>query len=194
MKLGGVFKKITHKRINTLLSLVLLLLAGYIILWPFLPSLNWWVRFEAPVISAITKPRVERAEVPDTNTLVMPALGLSEQILEGPGIETVNKGVWRRPNTSTPDQGSNTVLVGHRFTYAGNSVFYNLDKVKVGDEITLYWYQKPYLYKVDQVVTVPSEAVSVEALTTDPVLTLYTCTPLLTAKDRLVIRARLVNE
>lgn len=176
---------------NVLLSFVLIILAAYIIVWPFLPSISWWAQHDAPVISAIARPTSNRQQIPDTNTLIIPALGLQEAILEGDSEYTVNGGVWRRPKSSTPAAGSNTVLVGHRFTYSGKSVFYNLDKVKTGDEILVYWDEKAYTYKVESAIVLPPEAVEVEAPTDDSVLTLYTCTPLLTAKDRLVVRARL---
>jgi sortase A len=190
MEFLAVAKKITNRRLNTLLSLVLLLQALYILVWPFLPGITWWVRHDVPIVSGLTAPKVDVALVPEENTLIIPSLGLKEKIHEGPDISAVNRGVWRRPQSSTPIQGSNTVLVGHRFTYDGVSVFYNLDKVKVGDEIVVYWQQEPHRYKVDQIVVVPPEAVEAEAPTVDSVLTLYTCTPLLTAKDRLVVRAR----
>lgn len=191
MTLGNVAKKLTHRRINVLLSVILLLLAGYILIWPFLPSLSWWARHDAPVISAIARPSVKIEAIPDTNTLVIPSLGLREEVFEGESEYTVNRGVWRRPKSSTPATGSNTVLVGHRFTYSGKSVFYNLDKINTGDEILVYWDDKAYSYKVESSIVLPPEAVEVEAPTDDSVLTLYTCTPLLTAKDRLVVRARL---
>jgi sortase A len=130
--------------------------------------------------------------IPSENTLIIKSLGMREKIFEGESIYTVNRGVWRRPHTSTPDQGGNTVMVGHRFTYSGQSVFYNLDKVKQGDEITVFWNSKAYTYVVDGIGVVPPEAVEVEAPTAEPRLTLYTCAPLLTAKDRLVIRAKLL--
>lgn len=181
------------RRFNALLSVVLILLALYIIVWPFLPSLTWWARHDAPVISAIAKPNVKTEAIPDTNTLVVPSLDMREVVHEGESEYTVNLGVWHRPKSSNPENGSNTVLVGHRFTYSGESVFYNLDKVKVGDDILLYWNKKPYAYKVESTIVLPPEAVEVEAPTEGSVLTLYTCTPLLTAKDRLVVRARLVQ-
>jgi sortase A len=84
-------------------------------------------------------------------------------------------------------------LVGHRFTYAGAAVFYNLDKVKSGDQIIVYWHGKAYEYKVFNISQVSPNKASVEAPTNESILTLYTCTPLLTAKDRLVIQAVLEN-
>lgn len=186
-----VAKKVTHPRINNCLAVFLCVLSGYIIAWPFLPSLNWWANHSIPVVSARINPVINVEAIPDTNTLVIPGLSLREEILEGSGIETVNRGVWRRPLTSTPDSGGNTVLVGHRFTYSGKSVFYNLDKVRVGDEIRLYWNNKEYIYITEEIQVVSPDSSVVEAETSEPRLTLYTCTPLLTAKDRLVVKAKL---
>ena len=182
---------ITLRRINSELTGILFVLAFYIIAWPFLPGLTWWIRHDAPVLASITTPRISQ-EIPVEDTLIINSLGLKEKIYEGESVYTVNQGVWRRPNTSTPDRGGNTVLVGHRFTYSGQSVFYNLDKIKQDDEITVYWKSKPYSYRVYEISVVPPTATYVEQPTSDEILTLYTCAPLLTARDRLVIKAKLL--
>jgi sortase A len=124
--------------------------------------------------------------------LIIPALNMREDIHEG-DIRALRLGVWRLPHTSTPDAGGNTVLVGHRFTYRGEAVFYHLDKVHEGDPLTLHWHGKIYTYKVAAIKTVPPTEVSIEANTDQPLLTIYTCTPLWTAKNRLVIQARPVE-
>jgi sortase A len=108
-------------------------------------------------------------------------------------MRSLRLGVWHLPYTSTPDKGGNTVLVGHRFTYAGPAVFYHLDKVQVGDDVTMQWQNKTYTYTVTEVKVVPPTETSVEANTKDPQLTIYTCTPLWTAKNRLVIVAKPVG-
>ncbi len=183
----------TLRKINIGLSVFLLLLGLYIMLWPLLPAINWWLKHDAPIISSPVSISVSVGDlnIPTENTLVLPALDLQEKILEGESVATVNRGIWRRPSSSTPDKASNTVLVGHRFTYSGHAVFYNLDKVKRDDPIIVYWSGKPYYYKVFSVSVVPPETVSVEAPTDQSVLTLYTCAPLWSAKDRLVIQASL---
>jgi sortase A len=83
--------------------------------------------------------------------------------------------------------------VGHRFTYAGPAVFYFLDKIQLKDKIYVDWQQKRYIYEVQNIKEVPPTALSVHAATNKPVLTLYTCTPLLTAKNRLVITSKLLE-
>ena len=176
-----------------MLSVVLVVLAAYIIVWPFLPTVTWWVQHEAPIVSSSPKVDLSALRPQQQNTLVIPALGMTEQIHDGAGVETLNKGVWRRPASSSPDKQSNTVLSGHRFTYSGKSVFYYLDKVKVDDQIYIFWEGKRYLYEVTNLLEVSPDRVEVEAPTSQPLLTVYTCTPVWSAKNRFVIQAKLVG-
>ena len=69
---------------------------------------------------------------------------LDQPILEGRDTYAVlNHGILRWPASSTPDKGGNTVLIGHRFTYSHpQGVFYYLDKVKVGDKLSVAWGNK----------------------------------------------------
>ncbi|HZM63945.1 MAG TPA: sortase, partial [Candidatus Saccharimonadales bacterium] len=60
--------------------------------------------------------------------------------------------------------------------------------------IFLYWEQTKYHYKVQEVFVVKPTAVEVESATDEDVLTLYTCTPLWSGRDRLVIRAVLQGD
>lgn len=183
---------ISLRRGNDFLSLIIVVLALYIIVVPFLPSIDWWVRYQAPVISSAPTVDITGSR-PTGNTLVIPALGMSQAIHEGQYASTLSKGVWHRPATSTPDKQSNTVLSGHRFTYSGKSVFYYLDKIKVGDPVYVYWDGKQYHYEVTQLLEVSPDAGSIEDATNEPRLTIYTCTPLWSAKNRLVIQAKLIE-
>ncbi len=191
-----------HIRLRTLnncLTAVVALLALYIIAAPFWPQITWWVRHDTPVSRITTHVSVNTGTTPPPvatvqgDRLIIPALDMQEDIHEG-NLSALRLGVWRLPHTSSPDKGGNTVLVGHRFTYSGAAVFYHLDKVQVGDPITLNWHGKVYRYEVTSIKVVPPTEVSVEANTKEPLLTIYTCTPLLTAKDRLVIQATPIEE
>lgn len=84
-------------------------------------------------------------------------------------------------------------MAGHRFTYSGKAVFYYLDKVAINDNMTLYWQGKRYDYVVTSVNVVPPTDAKLVAPTDTPTLTIYTCTPLWSAKDRLVITAKLAE-
>lgn len=185
-----------HRKLNTALTLIVVVLGLYISLSPFVPQMGWWFRHRHPAYSmgtakTVPPPTENHAPFPIDNLLVIPRLEMREVIHTGSSLAELNKGAWLIPHTSTPDQNSNSVIVGHRFTYVGSGVFYFLDKVEMGDTITIYWQQKEYTYKVGSIKVVPPTEISVEAPTDKPQLTLYTCTPLWTAKNRLVITADL---
>lgn len=179
----------TLRRFNNGLSLLVVLLAAYILLWPLLPEIRWWLKHDAPIVSSSPSANVPVEPIPSENTLVIPRMDLRQPILDGSGIDTVNRGIWRRPLTSTPSELGNTVLVGHRFTYQGASIFYHLDKLALGDNILIYWQGKAYNYKVSTIKIVFPNDANVEASTAERQLTLYTCTPLWTSAQRLVVIA-----
>lgn len=188
--------KLTLRLFNDALTIIVIVLALYIIVTPFLPQATFWVREKSPVRGLASK-RDDVARQADSgvtgNMLFIPALGLSEQIHEG-SAEKLKHGVLHRSHTSTPDHSGNTVFVGHRFMYYVRGVFYHLDKVNEGDDILIHWNGKKYAYRVVETFVVPADRVSIEQQTDKAVLTLYTCTPLWSAKDRLVVRALLIEE
>lgn len=188
---------LTLKRFNDGLGIVILLLAAYIFFLPFVPQLGWWAKHSLPLVSkpvTLSVP-VHKLPIPKDNRLVIPALDLDVPIVEGQTEAALNKGgVWLRPNGSTPDKGGNTVMAGHRFSYtAPRGPFYFLDKVKPGDQIVVYWHGKAYIYEAESRAEVPPTDGAVEAATPDSRLTLYTCTPLWSLKDRLVVVAQRVE-
>lgn len=185
----------THRLVNNYLAALVVLLAAYIFILPFLPAVTWWVQHDAPVIG--TKPATVLAAddpIPAENTLVIPKIGLRTPVHSGPDIASLNKGVWHIPDSSTPDGDGNTVMAGHRFTYGGNAIFYNLDKLTASDTLYVYWQGQRYEYIISAIRVVPPTDTSLVQQTGAPMLTIYTCTPLWSAKDRLVISAQLVME
>lgn len=125
------------------------------------------------------------------NKIIIPSIKLDKKINEGKNLAAANTGPWRLPYTSTPKDGGNTVIIGHRFSYVNPAAasFYMLDGVKLKDKIYVIYDHKMYQYKVVDIKVVPPSEISVEAKTDKPRLTLYTCTPLWTATHRLVITA-----
>lgn len=178
---------------NRVLLALIIVCNAYILLSPLWPQISF------AIDSKITKP--VKINIGDDNNLgtidrsynhlVIPKLQLDEKIHEGTAPETAHLGAWRRPQTSTPGQGNNTVIVGHRFTYDGPSIFYHLDKLKPDDEMLVVYGGKLYLYKVDESKIVSPDTVDVEAPTDSELLTIYTCHPLWSVKQRLVVTAKL---
>jgi sortase A len=185
----------SHRRFNDGLTVVVIAFGIYLIAAPFWPRIQWWLHPPTPIaaqqVVAKTESTSAGAQIPDENLLIIPRLGMKEEIHDGSSIAELRKGAWLLPATSQPDQKSNTVIIGHRFTYAGPAVFYFLDKVQTGDSIVIDWHGSEYTYEVSSIKEVPPTQTSVEAATSDAQLTLYTCTPLWTASHRLVIVAPL---
>lgn len=193
-------------KINNVLFVGTLLLGLYIVVGPFAPdvffalhplqkSMKKFLGIEQAQTMVLNRTVGRPAEpVPEQNTLVIPKIDVNGIVYEGTSVNTLEKGIWHRPKSSTPDKGSNTVLVAHRFLYtSGPNTFYHLDKIKVNDEFTLYWNQKKYQYKVFETKVVPPTAFDIEAPTQDSIVTLWTCTPVFTATNRLVVRAKLIE-
>ena len=185
-----------HK-FNHGLTAVAMLLGVYIVLSPLLPSILYQLhrpQLAASSVVQVTPQKIPAAApIPDNLELKIPRLNMTETIHTGSSIYELSKGVWLVPKTSTPDAASNTVIIGHRFTYAGPAVFYFLDKIQVNDRITIDWQHKEYTYQVSEIKVVPPTDIAVQNASNKAQLTLYTCTPLLTAKNRLVITAPLVG-
>lgn len=179
------------RQINWLLLAGIVLANGYVILTPFVPQVTYQVATVFSEPQKVNTPEA-RAEISrDTDHVVIPKIGLDEKIWFGDNEKLVNKGVWHIPHSSTPDQGSNTVLVGHRFSYKDAAVFYHLDKLEAGDPIVVAYQGKLYAYKVNGKRIVKPTEVSVEDPSEIEKLTLYTCHPLWSTRERLVITADL---
>ena len=189
------------RKLNYIMAAVIIIIDGYIAVSPLLPQFDLWRRRHAsaavaglPYQTKLDKNspiEIKRKPIPQDDRLVIPALAIDQKILSGKNPYIVNLGVWARPNTSTPPKGSNTVLVAHRFTYRGASIFYNLGNLKKGDKVVVYWSGKEYDYTVNANKIVNGSDLSVEDPTKNTELTLYTCTPLWTAhpKYRIVVTA-----
>lgn len=187
-------------RVNTFLLVLILAINAYLIGMPFVPALLFSIqkhgrieqRLEQKIHAPAPTSTDASGEADQPNRLIIPAMLYDHVINEGKTMAALHTGPWRRPNTSTPALGGNTVIAGHRFTYTNpRGTFYYLDKVHVGDEIGVLWQNKMYRYRVTITEVVPPNDLAIEAPTTDAQLTLYTCTPLWLPKNRLVVIAQL---
>ncbi len=191
-----IIKGVKLSKINNLLLVLIILVNGYVIVAPAVPALIFgWQNHQGKQRQLTRAIHPAKTNQPQPNHIIIPSMLLNQPILEGSiaqQYKVLNNGIWRFPHSSTPDKGGNTVLIGHRFTYTNpRGIFYFLNKVKVNDEIGVWWNNKEYSYKVVTVAEVRPTDTAIEANTTNPELTLFTCTPLWLPKDRLVIVAGL---
>lgn len=111
-------------------------------------------------------------------------------VVEGTGASALRAGAGHYPNTPLPGEEGNVAIAGHRTTYG--KPFANLDRLKVGDEIFLETPVGKYTYRVTKdPFPVAANDFSVIAQTPGHTLTLTTCHPKGSARQRLVIKAEL---
>jgi len=193
---------ITLRKFNNVLSLIVAGIGLYIALAPFLPVILFTFQDKSPEASAPYSGQLAKSEgssatasIPDDNRLVIPSIQIDEPILEGDNIGLITDGgTWRRPNTANPTELNNTVIVGHRWYGDNVSTFYHLDKVQVGQKMAIYWEGEEIVYEVSEKKIVDATAVEIEGETDEKQLTIYTCDPVWTAKNRLVIVAKPVSD
>lgn len=154
----------------------------------------------APYDPIRPKVSIAKLKVAPSNQLIISQLGLVLPIHEG-DKSVLEKGIWHRfPERGNPHNGGNFILAGHRFVMGATpgetihrSPLYHVDQLKTGDDIYVDWTGKRYKYKITRIYSVKPNAVSIEAPSAEPKLTLYTCTSGGAADGRVVIEAKLVN-
>jgi len=141
--------------------------------------------FEALPTSAPSKP-----DIGDGMALIeIPKIEVKQVVVEGVEVEDLKKGPGHYPTTSLPGEQGNVVISGHRTTYG--APFYRLDELKVGDEIRLSDRETTYVYRVTETKIVRPGDLTVVVPTEDARLTLATCNPRFSARQRLIVVAAL---
>lgn len=125
--------------------------------------------------------------------IVMPDIEVDVVVVEGTSASALRAGAGHYPATPLPCEIGNVAIAGHRTTYG--RPFHNVDRLKVGSEITLVTPIGSCTYAVsrDPFVVSPQQT---EILANTPdaaTLTLTTCHPKGSARQRLVISATLIR-
>ncbi len=121
----------------------------------------------------------------------MPTLGVDKIVVAGVAKTDLKKGPGHYPETPMPGQLGNAAIAGHRTTFG--QPFYDVDKLAVGDEIILTTLEGRFVYRVTGKSIVSPSDYQVIA-TSDPTratLTLTSCHPKYTARERIIITAEL---
>jgi sortase A len=117
----------------------------------------------------------------------IPKIGLSQAVVAGVSREHLKDGPGHYPGTALPGFRGNVVISGHRTTYT--QPFFDLDLLGAGDAIVIDTPAGSYRYLAESSHVVSPDDVSLLAATDRPVLTLTTCTPKGTARQRLIVVA-----
>ena len=100
-------------------------------------------------------------------------------------------GPGHMPGTALPGQPGNAVISGHRTTYG--RPFFDFDQLVPGDRIEIETAIGLHVYEVDDSFIVEPTEVWVTEDKPGGWLTLTTCNPKFSARERLIITARLVQ-
>jgi len=126
--------------------------------------------------------------------IIIPAIDVDVVVVEGVSPSALRAGAGHYPSTPLPCEDGNVAIAGHRTTYG--RPFHNLDLLEVGDEITLETPIGSCTYAVNESspLIVRPDDISVLESTPEPTLTLTTCHPKGSARQRLIIKATRVED
>jgi len=142
--------------------------------------------------------------IPAAATITIPKINVSapvvyeQSVAEAQVQKALENGVDHYGNTPAPGDGGNAVFFGHSsndWWEPGNFkfVFVLLDKLAPGDRFSIDYQSKRYTYEVTGSRIVLPTDLSVLTQTSEPTVTLITCTPPGTALKRLVVTAKQVD-
>jgi sortase A len=121
----------------------------------------------------------------------IPAIGVSEYVVEGTDTGDLRKGPGHYPDTPLPGDRGTSAIAGHRTTYG--APFRDIDDLKPGNVIRVDMPDGRFVYRVEDVRIVDDQDLSV----LEPVgyrrLMLSACHPLYSAAERVIVFARQVR-
>ena len=149
--------------------------------------------------NAVTQPAEPISFFPETSPeigteigrIVISAVELDLVVFQGVDRATLKRGPGHMSWTPMPGQVGNTVLSGHRVT--NGQPFFNLHLLVPGDEIEVETVTGIHTYVVRETLVVLPTDVWVTNTRPGAWLTLTTCNPQFSARERLVIVAELVD-
>ncbi|MBI4091094.1 MAG: class E sortase [Candidatus Komeilibacteria bacterium] len=140
-------------------------------------------------------PEVQPASISASqNHLIIPRMGVDADVIHDDTDAALLKGLWHIPGSAFPGQNGNIVISAHRWLHKppNPTTFYSIDKIQVGDPIYYDYEGSRYEYKVTKHFIVNPEDVYILDQDENK-LTLFTCTPLYSTKQRYVVNAELVS-
>lgn len=137
--------------------------------------------------------------------LEMPAIDVSQTVVEGVGTAELNRGPGHYPSCRSgfippfctefeevwPGEDGRVIISGHRTTYG--APFFNLDRLEAGDEIITRTKWGVFTYEVTEKRIVPPDSLAIAIQNDEPEIVLTTCNPKFSAAQRLIVFATLVS-
>jgi sortase A len=121
----------------------------------------------------------------------IPAIGVSEYVVEGTDTGDLRKGPGHYPETPLPGDPGTSAIAGHRTTYG--APFRNIDDLRRGQVIRLDMPDGRFVYRVEETKIVDDQDLSVLEPVGHRRLMLSACHPLYSAAERVIVFARQVR-
>jgi sortase A len=121
----------------------------------------------------------------------IPAIGVSEYVVEGTDTGDLRKGPGHYPDTPLPGDPGTSAIAGHRTTYG--APFRDIDDLKPGHVIRVDMPDGRFVYRVERVKIVDDQDLSVLQPVGYRRLMLSACHPLYSAAERVIAFARQVR-
>jgi sortase A len=137
---------------------------------------------------------------PPATRLVIPALGIDAPVVEVPitnktwDVSPLTYEIAHLGGTANPGEKNNMVLAGHVTLKRGAGPFLNLESLEPGDMAIVYAGEQAYTYRLASKRYIGPTDVSIAYPTSDPILTLITCTNWDAENRRYLKRVALVAE
>jgi len=135
---------------------------------------------ETPSIIEPTPEPVKRN--PPATRLVIPTLGIDAPVVEVPitnktwDVSGLTYEIAHLGGTANPGEKNNMVLAGHVTLRKGAGPFLHVESLEPGDIAIVYAGEQAYTYRVVSKIYIGPTDVSVAYPTSDPILTLLSCT------------------
>jgi len=126
-------------------------------------------------------------------SLRIPAIGLDHDLFAGVDLSVLSDGPGHWVGTASPGGHGNMVIAGHRTTHG--APFGDLDRLQRGDLILFDGRGGvDIMYSVTETLVVTPESLWITYETGDNIATLFACHPKGSARQRIVVRAKLVGD
>jgi sortase A len=128
---------------------------------------------------------------PAFGLMVIPKINLVHPIFEGIEESAIHWGPGHWPGSALPGNLGNTVFAGHRVTHT--RPFLDIDLLAPGDQIIFHLATGTFTYEITDHLIVGPQDVWIANPTAAPTVTIFGCHPKHSAKQRYVVRGKLIS-
>lgn len=148
---------------------------------------------EEKIVEVKERKKYKKAQDKDALRLIIPKLDLNSVVVNGTTLSALKHGPGLYSVAQMPGEGDrNTSIAAHRNGIGTTwNIFYDIDKINIGDELFLAYKDKVYRYLYKETKIVNPDEISVLDKQGYSCLTLTSCHPLGSNALRIIVHAEL---